>query len=201
MNLITKGLALSCILAVLSCYSSFPRRAVFVPAQYEPFLGQGNASIKGRAFYSQRPSPFGRDKTLYANENDVILKPVTEYSTEWFKRTVVYNKKLEPAIEHEWIEATTKEAKTDKDGFFEFKELRPGDYYVAVLMTWQVEEPTSDYSGTAVYDFSVYMGEKVEVAANEEVSIDIDMRQNWYDVLGEPLSREMKTFSHWKVQD
>ena len=104
------------------CPPAAKREAKLDAAQYKPYEGKGTARINGRVCVDVK----GKEKCL-ANQL-VVINPVTDYSTEWFKRYWKENVRLEPA--GEVAMKHNRMTKTDAQGYFSFTDLQPGSYYV-----------------------------------------------------------------------
>ncbi|HJU05845.1 MAG TPA: carboxypeptidase-like regulatory domain-containing protein [Nitrospiraceae bacterium] len=107
------------------------RLATFNQAEYEPYGGEGTATISGEAFLRTRAGDIKKGAG-----NTVYLNPVTTYSTEWFERAVLGGEQLAAADEQ--AQAYERSAVTDSKGRFTFERLPPGEYYVACPITWKV---------------------------------------------------------------
>ncbi len=101
-----------------------PRRAPFIPSEYEPYGQAGDGVIEGAA-YLETPGG-GRHPCALAL---VFMNPVTTFSTEWYVRNVLRREELEPveapsALRFHWI------TRSDTLGRFRFVDLPRGDYYL-----------------------------------------------------------------------
>jgi hypothetical protein len=107
-----------------------PRAAAFQESEYQPYTGPGQASVSGQV--SMRTGD--GHVTSGGGCKEVLLEPVTSYSTEWFEREVMKNEVLgTPDPRALSFRRTTP---TDAGGSFHFDQLPAGSYYVACLMRW-----------------------------------------------------------------
>jgi hypothetical protein len=107
-----------------------PRTAAFQEAEYQPYAGAGEGSVSGQV--SMRTGE--NYVTSGGGCKEVLLEPVTSYSTEWFEREVMKNEPLgAPDPRTLTYRRTTQ---TDGTGYFHFERLPPGSYYVACLVRW-----------------------------------------------------------------
>lgn len=109
------------------CPVPVERKAVFDQAQYEPYGKEGKARINGRLCVT---GINGRKKCPAGQQ--VIVNPVTDYSTEWYERNWTGNEALtapDPrALKY------TRMVKTDKGGWFTVVGLPAGEYYVGAVV-------------------------------------------------------------------
>lgn len=139
----TVVVASTCVLLLGGCATmqqQRPREIAFDPAEYSRYAGTGPGVIEGQAFLVTA----GGDVKVGAGR-EVILNPVTKYSTEWFTRGVIGGEHLVPA------DPAVPKARTtiaDGEGRFKFTGLPLGDYYVACYIDWQVTQ-YSRSGGTA----------------------------------------------------
>lgn len=105
------------------CPPPAARQVTLNEAQYKPYDGKGTAEIRGRFCIDIK----GEKKCLA--DQVVFINPVTDYSNEWYARMWVKGEVLEQA--HPIARKHNIMVKTDKNGYFVFKDLKPGTYYVA----------------------------------------------------------------------
>ena len=106
------------------------RTATFQEAEYHAYAGAGDASVSGQV--SMRTEE--RYVTSGGGCKEVLLEPVTSYTTEWFEREVIKNEPLgAPDPRALTYRRTTQ---TDGTGHFHFERLPAGSYYFACLMQW-----------------------------------------------------------------
>lgn len=124
-------LAFAVLLVALLSGCIYPRLATFDESEYAPYAKPGTGSISGQAFLKTR----GGD-VKYGAGNEVVLNPVTTYSTEWFQQAVLQNRRLKPADartdNYHWVTIA------DGQGNFRFDNLPAGEYFVACGIAWQV---------------------------------------------------------------
>lgn len=125
------GLLLLVAVGFQSCATApAPRTATFQESEYRPYAGTGDASVSGQV--SMRTGD--GQVTSGGGCKEVLLEPVTSYSTEWFEREVMKNEVLgTPDPRALSFRRTTQ---TDAGGAFRFEQLPAGSYYVACLMRW-----------------------------------------------------------------
>lgn len=120
------------MLILCSCSDSdktpegLPRNVKFREAEYIPFQKNGTGRIRGRLCVLNN-----ENRRVCLSEQTVVLNPVTDYSTEWYERYWVNNELLEQA--HPTALRRSRMVQTDKNGFFLFKRLPPGEYYVGAV--------------------------------------------------------------------
>lgn len=88
--------------------------------------------------------------------NEIILTPVTSYSTEYFTRYVKAYEPLEPADAR--AGAFTRIEIGDGEGRFRFEGLPAGKYYVYSYIEWYVDRTTTS-GGIAHAEVTVHDGE------------------------------------------
>lgn len=133
------------------------RTAVFNPAEYEPCLKEGTATITGQAFVKTA----GGD-VKFAAGNIIYLNPITEYSSEFYQKAVVGGVKLEPALD---AVPFPRQTVADGNGNFEFKNVPDCGYYLYTSIVWQIPTPYGlTYTGGAAYA-------KVKAKSNETVKV------------------------------
>jgi hypothetical protein len=142
-----------------------PRRAPFIPAEYEPYGRPGTATIVGQAFLKTR----GGDVKYCAGE-PVSLNPVTTYSREWWNVVVLGRREIEPGDPR--AQGFHRTTIADAEGRFRFPALPAGEYYVACHVAWEVPG-ASGLEGTGGWAASQI---KVEDGATVE-AILIDARR------------------------
>lgn len=100
------------------------------PAEYAPFMVEGDAIIEGRAFVRTR-----HGGTHYAQYFPVYLDPVTSYSRRLHERGAWAVDPDSPALDTLFVRAR-QEATPVEEGKFTFAGLAPGWYYVSTLVIW-----------------------------------------------------------------
>jgi hypothetical protein len=116
-------------------------------------LARGKATIKGVAF--TRPNNnvgfnIRTGKKLFANKAKVILFPVTPYLEEFLDLKKKENpRKLKFAYLSQEAWYFRLEAITNSDGEFTFPEMKPGKYYLEVLLNWTSSGYYDKYTGSA----------------------------------------------------
>ena len=105
------------------------RQRSYVEAEYAPYDGQGTASITG-----QLVAKLPDGGTINRAGNEVVLDPVTSYSTEWYEKHVKGGEELETADIRAGV--YTRSTMTDDEGRFRFEKLKPGEYYKPANGGW-----------------------------------------------------------------
>ena len=124
-------LLMAVLLALPGCGCNHTRKETFDPAEYEPFMEQGDGHLTGQALLRTA----GGD-VKYGAGLPVVLTPVTAYSSEWYHHHVVKGCKIsepDPAAGR-----YQRQTVADGDGRFEFLDIPPGDYYATCWITWMV---------------------------------------------------------------
>lgn len=141
---------------LLSACSSAPPKMLtpFDPYAYKPYMQEGTASIRGRAFVKD-PSR----GEITSEKLQVELIPFTPYTQERFNRATLNNESLEPR--HPRIEAEfSRITYTDRYGRFEFKNLPAGKYIAYCEIRW--EDKYRRYITTTYSVVTVNKGETVQ---------------------------------------
>lgn len=136
------------------------RTAHFVPEEYAPYSGAGDAVITGQAFTKN-----SRGDVKFGAGDTVTLEPITSYSKEWWQRTALRGEDLEAADPR--ASAFTRVATADAEGRFKFDELPAGEYYVDCRITWEARSSTlkDAYMETQ----GVCVGKRIHVDTGESV--------------------------------
>ena len=107
-----------------------PRQAAFIQTEYAPYDQRGDASISGLVSLRSNEG----NVTSGGACKEVLLEPVTSYSTEWFDHEVIKNERLAPPDPRALTYRQT--TQMDSAGHFHFEQLPAGSYYLACLMQW-----------------------------------------------------------------
>jgi hypothetical protein len=108
-----------------------PRLATFLPSEYAAYEGVGTSTITGQSFLKTR-----RGDVKFGAGDEIILNPVTTYSTEWWTKAIVGGKTLGPGDDR--AKGHTRTAVADGEGRFRFDSLPAGRYYVLSSVVWEV---------------------------------------------------------------
>lgn len=104
------------LLVLAGCAGTTPpreRQARFIESEYAPYASQGNGTLVGQAFLKTR----GGD-VKYAAGNEIILNPVTSYSTEWFDVAIRQGQDIAEGDAR--VQPFTRSTFADGEGRFEF---------------------------------------------------------------------------------
>lgn len=148
-------------LGVAGCSGSWnPPKPILTPfdeSAFEPYSRSGTATITGQAFLKTR----GGDVKFGAG-NDVLLFPVTDYSSELYRRATVGGERV-AAVDPRFSKYA-RMTKADASGNFEFKDLPAGNYYIECLIAWDVPlgRGTMKSGGAAHATVTVKEGETVK---------------------------------------
>lgn len=157
----------------LQAQLSVPPKAPFDPAEAKELLEPGSSTIKGVA-YTRTKNGFGvtGTKTSIARET-VFLLPFTKHLAEWHKQNskLLRNKKKQYVLSDECLQYHITTV-TDEYGNFEFKNLKPGKYWLQTKYYL-----THYYDGVDVGTKQYFMDKVVEIkSANEVVNVKF---ANW----------------------
>lgn len=166
LNMVPVSVRLSLAIVVLGCAPKVrpvvpePRSSSFVEREYAGYGSPGTSSITGQAFLKTR----GGDVKFGAG-NQVLLSPVTSYSSEIWQKTVLKDGVLVAGDER--AEAYTRSTVADGDGRFRFDSLPEGLYYVVTEIVWEVPSikgPWLERTGGLVgQEVTVRPGQTVQV--------------------------------------
>ncbi len=128
----------------ISCggVTTFEPTAAFVEAEYSPYLAEGDAVIRGRAFLRTRDGDIEP-----AAGKHIYLDPATSYTQEWFERCVIdediprspgrgdpaylwYRERQSPREPGPLCEPYHRRTRADRRGRFQFAGVPPGKYYL-----------------------------------------------------------------------
>lgn len=130
--------------------------AVFDSLTAKRQLALGKGTIEGRAF-TRPKNQFGFSAPLaeriFARNAKVTLIPVTPYFEAWYelrkkkegKKTTVYMSD----IAYYWRLETT----TDDEGYFTFKEMKPGKYFLQAFVDWTTAHSRDVYTGSGYNNY------------------------------------------------
>jgi hypothetical protein len=110
--------------------AAHPRLAAFHEQEYAPYASTGDASISGQVSLMTKDGYV----TSGGGCKEVLLDPVTSYSSEWVEREVTKNEQLVAPDPRSLL--YRRRAQADGTGHFSFEQLPPGSYYLACLTTW-----------------------------------------------------------------
>jgi hypothetical protein len=155
----------------------------FDSLQAKTMLGLGTATIEGRAFTKPRTNmgfkaPLG--EKIYASNATVVLLPVTPYFEAWHdlrkkkggKKTVVYMSDEA----YRW----RLETKTDGEGHFTFKKMKPGKYFLQVFVDYDMNYTRSVYTGSGYSDYGrtdYYTPQHYSVAHSERAEEYVEVKE------------------------
>ena len=138
---------LGILVALSACMASMPPKHTMVsnfdPSEVEWFTSSGENSIYGSALIRQR----GGGVVTCAG-SDVSLLPVSTYADERILAIYGNSRKgysrlgatsINEPPEQAYID-TMREATCDAQGFFSFKNLPDGEFYITAAVHWQVND-------------------------------------------------------------
>ncbi len=134
------------------------RQAAFVESEFAPYAGAGTSTVTGQAFLKTRGG-----EVRFGAGCEVVMVPVTSYTTETHQRAVMGGERLGP---HDSRYATYRRTTiADGNGNFEFRNVPAGEYYLDCVIQW--EYPTqygpAPTGGAAFGQVRVTSGETVKV--------------------------------------
>jgi hypothetical protein len=134
------------------------REAVFNESEFAPYDGTGSSTIMGQAFLKTVGG-----EVRYGAGCQVVMVPVTSYSTEEYERAIIRGERLEPPDSSYATYVHTTIA--DGNGNFEFSEIPSGGYYLACLIQWeyQTENGLTPTGGTVYGRVSVSSNKTAKV--------------------------------------
>ncbi|MFL5494346.1 MAG: hypothetical protein ACJ8DC_08195 [Gemmatimonadales bacterium] len=127
-----------------------PRQLAFDSTEYAPYARPGTGGITGQILFRTET-----DEVKPGGGKQVMLVPVTSYSTEWWQQEVVGGQRLKPAESR--AAPFERAASTDRQGHFHFDSLPAGEYYLAA------------WSGRSSADQRV--GERVRLREGEQLQL------------------------------
>lgn len=146
-------------LVIVGCVTTpQPRQAEFIESEFAPYGEIGSSTVTGQAFLKTRGG-----EVRFGAGSEVIMVPVTSYTTEIFQRSVLDGQRLQsPDSRYAAYRRTTT---TDGNGNFEFRNAPAGEYYLSCVITWEVPGPygLQTTGGTAHGRVKAGAGETVKV--------------------------------------
>ena len=134
------------------------RQAAFVESEFAPYAGTGTSTITGQAFLKTRSG-----ELRFGAGCEVVMVPVTPYTTETGERAVLRNERLEaPDPRYAAYRRTTI---ADGNGNFEFRNIPAGSYYLSCDIRWEyaTQYGLSATGGTAFGKTTVAAGATTKV--------------------------------------
>jgi hypothetical protein len=116
-------------------------------------LALGNVTIEGVAFTKPREgfgqATLGAKNRIYAVNQQVHLFPVTPYFEAWYK----LRKKKENSRTHVYLSDEAYRYRitvnTDQYGRFKFTQMKPGKYFMQIIIPWSESKTATVYEGSA----------------------------------------------------
>lgn len=155
----------------------------FDTLQAKTMLALGTATIEGRAFTKPRTNlgfkaPLG--EKIYAYNATVVLIPVTPYFDAWYdlrkkragKKTIVYMS--DEAYRYRL------ETKTDREGRFSFKKMKPGKYFLQVFVNYDTNYTKNVYTGSGYSNYGrtdYYTPQSYSVGHSERVEEYVEVKE------------------------
>jgi hypothetical protein len=131
-----------------------PRKLAFDSTEYAPYARPGTGRISGQILFRTVT-----DEVKPGGGKQVILAPVTSYSTEWWQQEVVGGQRLQPADSR--VAPFERAASADRQGRFHFDTLPPGEYYLAA---WAGRSSADQRVGERI---RLRDGEQLELVLND----------------------------------
>ena len=160
-----KRLIVLLVAGLVGCAAVPPKppvaRMPFPEKEYQALPASGSSTVRGQAFLKTRSGA-----VKLAAGNDVLLNPVTSYSTEWYEKNYLAGQPLEQPDPRLWNYVRKQVA--DGGGRFTFSNVPPGDYYVTTEVTW--EAPTGYQGSLEVQGGSVTKRISVGVNGGYEIA-------------------------------
>ena len=133
----------------------------FPEAEYLALRKSGSAMIRGRAFLK---APDGGVKTAAGNQ--VVLNPVTSYSTEWYEKSYLRGLQMQDADPRLLAYLRTQVA--DGGGRFVFRNVPAGEYFITTEVRWKAPAGNQGalqvHGGVITKRIKVSAGKTIEVA-------------------------------------
>jgi hypothetical protein len=155
---LTRPLGPFLLVALVGCAANTapgaPRQVAFDASEYAPYAGPGTGRVTGRILFRTE-----NDEVKPGSGKQVILSPVTSYSTEWWRQEVVGGQRLQPADSRAvpFQRATA----ADGQGRFRFDSLPAGEYY---LVSWSGRSSADQRVGERI---RLRDGEQLELVLND----------------------------------
>lgn len=151
--------ALAATAALTGCVSmpAPMARPAFPVGEYAQLEGRtGTGVVTGQVFLRTQGG-----EVRYGAGSEVVLNPVTSYSTFWYTNGYLGNRNIgEPdPRQDKYIPVV----QADGHGNFKFERVPPGDYYLTSQVFWQVPGP---YGGSQT---GSYISERITVEDGKEV--------------------------------
>lgn len=129
------------------------------PGEYEPYRGQGTASIMGQAFLMTR----GGDAKKAAGR-DVTVDPYTPLARDWYRTFGTDMQALTVIPAEPAFSLTRRSVVADADGRFTISNLPSGTYLMRTVVTWEAPVRTDPMQGGVVSEIiTVGAGERKDV--------------------------------------
>lgn len=135
-----RALALMATVALAGCATAQTMQRPDVNmSEYQALATEGTGVVTGQVFLRTMVG-----EVRYGAGSEVLLNPVTTYSTFWYANQYQKGHRLtapDPSIEPYIIKT-----QADGEGRFRFENVPPGDYYLTSSVFWQV--PLGRFSST-----------------------------------------------------
>ena len=134
------------------------RQTAFIESEFAPYAGIGNSTVTGQAFLKTRSG-----EVRFGAGCEVVIVPVTSYTTEITDRAVLGRERLEaPDPRYSAYRRTTI---ADGNGNFEFRGIQAGSYYLSCVIRWEyaTQYGPAGTGGTAFGKVTVAPGETTKV--------------------------------------
>jgi hypothetical protein len=131
-----------------------PRQLAFDSTEYVPYARPGTGRVSGQILFRTET-----DEVKPGAGKQVVLVPVTTYSTEWWQREVVGGQRLQPPESR--AAPFERAASADRQGRFHFEDLPAGEYYLAA---WAGRSSADQRVGERI---RLRDGEQLELVLND----------------------------------
>lgn len=142
----------------VSCSTPQALQAQFNEIEFAPYREEGSGTVTGQAFLKTRGG-----EVRFGAGNEVVMVPVTSYTTEIFQRSVLGSQQIQRPDPRYFAYRRTTTA--DGNGTFEIRNVPAGEYYLSCVIAWEVPGPygLQPAGGIAYGRVKVGAGETVKV--------------------------------------
>jgi hypothetical protein len=176
---------------IISCYVSYAQKqkiiypeAAFDSLEAKKALDLGGVTIQGRAFTKSIKGPTIQalsSQKVYAANAVVVLLPVTPYFEAWHALRKKKEGKKYVVYMSDEAYAWRVETKTDDDGRFTFKKMKPGKYFLQVFINYSTSYTSSVYAGSGYNSYGrtdFYTPQNYSIDHHDRVEKYVDIKQD-----------------------